>query len=72
MEASCTLRLQRAGELVGARGAVAALYALQKSDDLLDLSPDDELRDALRVAGASPDEFALRNDAVRDLIVDRA
>ena len=71
MQTSCTLRLERAGELVGAGGAVAALYALQKRDNFLDLPSDDELRDALRVAGASTDELALRNDAVRDLIVDR-
>ena len=63
---SCALRLQRAGELVWAGGAVAALDALQKRDNLLDLSSNDEFRDALRIAGASPNELALRHNPVRD------
>ena len=67
---SLRLCLQRAGELVGAGSAVAALNALEERDDVLDLATDDELRDALRVAGASAHEFTRRHNAVRNLVVD--
>ena len=65
-------RFQRAGELVGAGRAVAALHSLQERDDVFYLAADDEPRDALRVPRASADEFTLRDDAVRHLVVDRA
>ena len=63
--------LQSLSQLVGAGCSVAALDALQERDYLLHLASDDELGDALRVAGATAHELALRHHAVDDFVVYR-
>lgn len=56
------------GKLIRAGSPVPALDAAKRLDDILDLAPEDKPGDPLRIAGASADERAGRDDPIRYLV----